>query len=321
MSEGRERGPAPRTRLAHSAARSLVSCAHSTAKVSLDLVPLDGEEVRDANRATPRSGGLRAWTEDTALVARGAACATVVDAFLHPPYRLLEWTSHGARTSELRAELLPEVVRWSAEYCMGEAVASGGWVVTARDPASGEMLGTALVAHVDQLLRGAPVWRAAERARAFLGSAARQPFPPALQRPFRYGLNAVVRALALTQLEDERVAAVDSLPESAPRYVYLQQLATRPKAQKRGVGSALLRAVTAIADELGEGCYLETDEEHLRALYEKHGFVVHHTYVVSAGGGSFAPNYAMVRPVTEFGAVAGRANVVESAGSAPPPSA
>ena len=59
----------------------------------------------------------------------------------------------------------------------------------------------------------------------------------------------------------------------APHY-YLQYLGVAPERQGQGFGSAILREITAQADQAGTGCYLETATIQNVPLYQRHGFQV-----------------------------------------------
>jgi ribosomal protein S18 acetylase RimI-like enzyme len=55
---------------------------------------------------------------------------------------------------------------------------------------------------------------------------------------------------------------------------FLASIGVDPARQGRGIGGALLEAVTAKADEQRLPCYLETHKEENVRLYERHGFVL-----------------------------------------------
>ena len=59
----------------------------------------------------------------------------------------------------------------------------------------------------------------------------------------------------------------------APHY-FLAVLGVEPGRQGRGLGSALLRALSGRADAAGLPCYLETDREAAMRLYAGHGYQV-----------------------------------------------
>ncbi len=73
---------------------------------------------------------------------------------------------------------------------------------------------------------------------------------------------------------------------------YLNLLAVEPAAQGRGIGSALLRAVTDQADAQGARCYLEATSDDNRRLYERHGFVATSAIIVDS---TCPPLWAMWR--------------------------
>ena len=56
--------------------------------------------------------------------------------------------------------------------------------------------------------------------------------------------------------------------------LYPTLAAVRPEAQGLGIGSALLRRMTAIADAAAQVAFLETTNPRNVPLYERHGFVV-----------------------------------------------
>lgn len=70
-----------------------------------------------------------------------------------------------------------------------------------------------------------------------------------------------------------RAAQPDIMPTSHPPYLMLNQLATHPSHQGRGVGSLLLNWGLQKADEEGLVCYLNASEAGKR-MYEKRGFEV-----------------------------------------------
>lgn len=57
-------------------------------------------------------------------------------------------------------------------------------------------------------------------------------------------------------------------------HFYLHLLASRPPAQRRGYGSALLRTVLDRCDAEGFPAYLEATSAENKRLYERHGFVL-----------------------------------------------
>jgi len=83
---------------------------------------------------------------------------------------------------------------------------------------------------------------------------------------------------------------------SSQEHLHLIELAADPAVQSSGVGTALLKALGAIADQYRLNVYLETDTERHRKYYERNGFEVRSTYVIKDGNSIFEPNFGMVRP-------------------------
>lgn len=67
---------------------------------------------------------------------------------------------------------------------------------------------------------------------------------------------------------------LDANHPTGREHQYLFLLGTRDAWQSRGLGSALIRAVTVGCDLEGMGAYLEATSERNRSLYERHGFEV-----------------------------------------------
>ena len=67
---------------------------------------------------------------------------------------------------------------------------------------------------------------------------------------------------------------------------YLEILATEPRRQGQGLGSALLRPMLALCDRDGIGAYLEASSDRSQALYERHGFAVVEAFDMPGGGPS-----------------------------------
>lgn len=95
------------------------------------------------------------------------------------------------------------------------------------------------------------------------------------------GIDEEAMAGRLLRASDEygdRVAtALELLGEHHPtaeEHEYLFILGTRDAWRGRGLGSALIRSVTARCDRDGVGAYLEATSERNRSLYERHGFEV-----------------------------------------------
>ncbi|HEX2577615.1 MAG TPA: GNAT family N-acetyltransferase [Aquihabitans sp.] len=115
---------------------------------------------------------------------------------------------------------------------------------------------------VDDELRGAAVWVQPGRWK----TSPRESTPlvgPSL-RLFR---GRTVRALRTISLMERR-HPVD------PPHWYLAILGTHPDHQGKGVGGALIGAVTERCDTEGLGAYLESSKEENVALYARHGFEV-----------------------------------------------
>jgi ribosomal protein S18 acetylase RimI-like enzyme len=80
-----------------------------------------------------------------------------------------------------------------------------------------------------------------------------------------------------------------------PHY-FLAVLGVEPALQGRGLGSALLRALSARADAAGLPCYLETDSEPAKQLYLRHGYEVLSVHDLERLGG--VRFWRMERPPT-----------------------
>lgn len=124
---------------------------------------------------------------------------------------------------------------------------------------------------VDDDLRGAALWSPPEQWKASLLDTAR--IAPASIALFR---SRVLRALGV-QTRLEKLHPVD------PPHWYLYLLGTDPTHQGRGVGSALLTAVTERCDVEGIPAYLESSKETNLAFYARHGFVVVEEIVMPKG--------------------------------------
>jgi GNAT superfamily N-acetyltransferase len=70
------------------------------------------------------------------------------------------------------------------------------------------------------------------------------------------------------------VGLLDAHHPARPHY-YLALMGVIPDRQGSGIGGALLRAVLDSADRQGVPAYLEATSPRSRALYERHGFVIH----------------------------------------------
>jgi ribosomal protein S18 acetylase RimI-like enzyme len=78
-------------------------------------------------------------------------------------------------------------------------------------------------------------------------------------------------------------AALEARHPGGAHY-YLMELAVDPRAQGRGIGSALLRHGLARCDERRVGAYLENSNPRNTPLYERHGFRLVERHDLGAGG-------------------------------------
>ncbi|MDP3767042.1 MAG: GNAT family N-acetyltransferase [Dehalococcoidia bacterium] len=87
--------------------------------------------------------------------------------------------------------------------------------------------------------------------------------------PFKAGLGAFSRFLTMWRtLEDRHKRDVP------PQHWYVWLLGVDPARQGRGLGSNLIQAVLARADQDGVPCYLDTTQERNLRFYGRHGFEV-----------------------------------------------
>ena len=87
---------------------------------------------------------------------------------------------------------------------------------------------------------------------------------PASARLFRSHLPRSLRALS----------SIEGHHPKDPEHWYLAILGTDPAHQGRGIGGALITAVTDRCDEAGVGAYLESSKEANVPFYARHGFAV-----------------------------------------------
>ena len=289
----------PRTKHAVAPRRlDAIAAARSTDRVRLRRAPLEDE---------------REW----ALVGEA-----IRDAFTRPAaYRMWGWICEAAapRTPN-EGEFLEELSTWAETLAVAVARKTCGFAISAVEPATGEVMGGILVARQQPYSRWTVVrtaqilWETSVTLIVMLVVLAGLP-PVAWPRNlWKDGVGPLLRMLAVSSIQDEQIVAVKDIPRER---LYLVQVGTIAEFQGRGVGAALLRALCDVADEIDEHVYLETDEEHLRELYERFGFYVHHSYEVTSRGSVFVPNYAMVRPPRlAFSATAVGAGAKPSAGAA-----
>ncbi len=115
---------------------------------------------------------------------------------------------------------------------------------------------------VDEAVGGVACWCTPGRWRSTFGQTARLT-PPSL---LLFGPR-VLKALG-AQMSMEKVH-----PSDTPHW-YLSLLGTDPAHQGKGIGSALVSAVTDRCDREGVAAYLESSKESNIAFYARHGFEV-----------------------------------------------
>lgn len=115
---------------------------------------------------------------------------------------------------------------------------------------------------VDQEAGGAALWCAPDRWKSTVGQTLRLT-PPALRL---FGLRTPKALATLASMEKQH-------PKSPPHW-YLSVIGTDPAQQGRGIGSALIRAVTDRCDEEGLPAFLESSKESNVPFYARHGFDV-----------------------------------------------
>lgn len=79
------------------------------------------------------------------------------------------------------------------------------------------------------------------------------------------------------------------------RFWYLHYVGVRPDHQGKGHGGRIIRAQTAVADDEGLPCWLETATPENVPLYQRLGFVTQVEWDVPRGGPHF---WGMMRPVS-----------------------
>ena len=87
------------------------------------------------------------------------------------------------------------------------------------------------------------------------------------QMPFRAGPRGFRRFVVQGRVLEERHDC-----DVPPRHAYVWLLGVDPPGHGRGLGSAVLRAVTAGADAQGVPTYLDTTNERNLPFYRRHGF-------------------------------------------------
>jgi GNAT superfamily N-acetyltransferase len=80
------------------------------------------------------------------------------------------------------------------------------------------------------------------------------------------------------------IGAIEKAHTQDPPHWYLSVLGTDPDHQGKGIGSALIRAVTDECDRDGIPAYLESSKEANLAFYSRHGFVADEPMRLPKGG-------------------------------------
>jgi ribosomal protein S18 acetylase RimI-like enzyme len=108
------------------------------------------------------------------------------------------------------------------------------------------------------------------------------------QMPFRAGPRGFARFVTQGRVLDERHDR-----DVPARHGYVWLIGVDPACHGRGVGSAVLRAVTARRDAAGVPTYLDTTNERNLGFYRRHGFEVVHAGAFPGGGCRF---WTLARP-------------------------
>ena len=109
------------------------------------------------------------------------------------------------------------------------------------------------------------------------------------QMPLRAGPRGFARFVTQGRVLDDRHAR--DVPR---RHGYVWLIGVAEAARGRGVGSAVLRAVTARRDAEGVPTYLDTTNERNLAFYRRHGFAPVHAGTFPRGGCRY---WTLVRPL------------------------
>lgn len=118
--------------------------------------------------------------------------------------------------------------------------------------------------------------------------------------------------------EEYEAARQRFLQQHGPFY-YIAVMGTAPEQQGRGLGSRLLRHITARADAEGRPAYIEATAERSRRLYLRHGFEELATFRPRC---DMPPTYLMARPAATTAAVeATQAETRKASGAAIPAAA
>lgn len=135
---------------------------------------------------------------------------------------------------------------------------------TVQDRGHGEVL-------VDDDLRGAAIWTPPKHWKSTLS----ENMALAVPSVRLFGRRSLRALAALTAIEGAHPAT--------PEHWYLAILGTHPAHQGKGVGGALITAVTDRCDAEGLPAYLESSKEENVALYARHGFVLGDELTVKNG--------------------------------------
>ena len=135
--------------------------------------------------------------------------------------------------------------------------------------------------HLTDDLSGAAIWLGPERWKMGFGSMVRL-FPTALRTGF-----GGRRAMSLN-------AATQKAHPRGPHF-YLEMIGTRPERQGHGVGSALVRTLTAECDAVGVGSYLESSNPVNIPFYHRHGFEQQEAFPLPPGCPAHTPMWREVR--------------------------
>lgn len=164
-----------------------------------------------------------------------------------------------------RARVLPWFFRAAIRYALrhGEVVAAAG---------DGRLRGAAIV-----LPPARPTLDARGLVRAGLW-----------QMPLRAGARGFARFVVQGRVLDDRHAR-----DVPPRHGYVWLIGVDEGARGGGIGSAVLRTVTARRDAEGVPTYLDTTNERNLPFYARHGFAIAHAGAFPRGGCRY---WTLVRP-------------------------
>ncbi len=130
------------------------------------------------------------------------------------------------------------------------------------------------IAHLEDQGRGAALW---------LPPGEKFEIPPRLAMLGMVARLVLRRGLGSLGRMRRQGALFDQHHPTKPHF-YLQFVGCRQRHQGKGVGSALMKNGTRLADEAGMPAYLESSNSLNLPLYERHGFAVQADAAVSADG-------------------------------------